>query len=73
MDTYEYSELLKALKNKVANVASIIKPQEIKARLDEIERTENAPRFVPKEQEPELFLQRFRRHHYCPLRQKALF
>lgn len=45
MDTYEYSELLKALKNKVANVASIIKPQEIKARLDEIERTENAPDF----------------------------
>lgn len=45
MDTYEHSELLKALKNKVANVASIIKPQEIKARLDEIERTENAPDF----------------------------
>lgn len=45
MDTYEYSELLKALKNKVANVASIIKPRDIKARLDEIERTENAPDF----------------------------
>ena len=45
MDTYEYSELLKALKNKVANVASIIKPHDIKARLDEIERTENAPDF----------------------------
>lgn len=45
MDTYEYSELLKALKNKVANVAFIIKPQDIKARLDEIGRVENAPDF----------------------------
>ena len=45
MDTYEYTELLKALKNKVSNIASIIKPQEIKARLSEIENIENAPNF----------------------------
>lgn len=45
MDTYEYSELLKALKNKVGNIASIIKPQDIKARLDEIAGLENSPDF----------------------------
>lgn len=45
MDTYEYSELLKALKNKVGNIASIIKPEGIKTRLDEIEKLENSPDF----------------------------
>lgn len=45
MDTYEYSELLKALKNKVGNIVSIIKPQNIKTRLDEIEKLENSPDF----------------------------
>lgn len=45
MDNYEYSELLKTLKNKVGNIASIIKPQSIQARLDEIEKLENSPNF----------------------------
>jgi len=45
MDNYEYSELLKALKNKVSNIASIIKPDEIKKRLKEIESLENEPSF----------------------------
>lgn len=45
MDNYEYSELLKSLKNKVANVASIIKPDAIKSRLAEIEALENSPKF----------------------------
>lgn len=45
MDNYEYSELLKTLKNKVGNIASIIKPESIKARLDEIEKLENSPSF----------------------------
>ncbi len=45
MDTYEYSELLKSLKNKVENIKSIIKPSEIKSRLDEIEGIENSPNF----------------------------
>ncbi|MFG5090412.1 peptide chain release factor 2 [Campylobacter lari] len=45
MDNYEYSELLKKLKNKVGNIASIIKPEEIKQRLKEIENLENSPSF----------------------------
>ena len=45
MDAYEYSELLKGLKNKLANVKSIIKPDEIKIRLDEIKDLENSPNF----------------------------
>ncbi|WP_291953345.1 peptide chain release factor 2 [Campylobacter sp.] len=45
MDNYEYSELLKKLKNKVGNIASIIKPQSIKIRLKEIEDLENSPNF----------------------------
>ena len=45
MDAYEYSELLKGLKNKLANVKSIIKPDEIKIRLDEINVIENSPNF----------------------------
>ncbi|MCR6594802.1 peptide chain release factor 2 [Campylobacter insulaenigrae] len=45
MDSYEYSELLKKLKNKVGNIASIIKPQDIMIRLKEIEDLENSPNF----------------------------
>ena len=45
MDNYEYSELLKALSNKISNIASIIKPDEIKARLDEIASLESDPAF----------------------------
>lgn len=45
MDTYEYSELLKTLKNKTNNIASIIKPEHIKTRLDEIQSLENSPDF----------------------------
>ncbi|MBZ7942089.1 peptide chain release factor 2 [Campylobacter molothri] len=45
MDNYEFSELLKTLKNKVNNIASIIKPQSIQERLKEIEELENSPSF----------------------------
>lgn len=43
MDTYEYSELLKELKNKIANVEAIIKPDEIENRIKEIESLESDP------------------------------
>lgn len=45
MDNYEFSELLKTLKNKVNNIASIIKPENIKTRLKEIEDLENSSSF----------------------------
>ncbi|MCZ0771908.1 peptide chain release factor 2 [Campylobacter hepaticus] len=45
MDNYEFSELLKTLKNKVNNIASIIKPKNIKTRLKEIEDLENSSSF----------------------------
>ncbi|MSN95647.1 peptide chain release factor 2 [Campylobacter sp. FMV-PI01] len=45
MDNYEYTELLKKLKNKVENVALIIKPDEIQKRLDEISELEKNPNF----------------------------
>ncbi|MBZ7932454.1 peptide chain release factor 2 [Campylobacter sp. RM10543] len=45
MDNYEFSELLKTLKNKVNNIASIIKPQSIQERLKEIEELENSLSF----------------------------
>lgn len=45
MDTYEFSELLKSLKNKINNIASIIKPDTIKTRLKEIEKLENSADF----------------------------
>lgn len=45
MDNYEYSELLKTLTNKVNNIKSIIKPDEIKQRLKEIEELELDPNF----------------------------
>ncbi|MEE6620360.1 hypothetical protein VWN47_10180, partial [Campylobacter jejuni] len=37
--------LLQALKNKVGNIASIIKPENIQTRLKEIEELENSPSF----------------------------
>lgn len=45
MDNYEYSELLKKLKQQVENARSIIKPDEVKKRLDEIEALEQDPDF----------------------------
>ncbi|SFV57065.1 Peptide chain release factor 2 [hydrothermal vent metagenome] len=36
MDTYEYSELLKSLTIKMENIKNIVKPHQIKSRLDEI-------------------------------------
>lgn len=41
MDNYEYTELLKTLNTKVENIASVVKPENIKARLKEIEELEN--------------------------------
>ena len=45
MDSYEYSELIKALTIKVENIAKIIRIDEQKARLTEIMAEENAPNF----------------------------
>ena len=45
MDSYEYTELLKKLNTKVGNIASIIKPNEIKSRLEEIEKLEHDQNF----------------------------
>lgn len=45
LDSYEYNELLKKLQTKVENIGSIVKPEEIKARLKEIEATEQDPDF----------------------------
>ena len=45
MDNYEYTELLKKLNTKVGNIASIIKPNEIKSRLEEIEKLEHDQNF----------------------------
>ena len=45
MDSYEYTELLKKLTTKVDNIAQIIKPEEISARLSEIEAIEQDPEF----------------------------
>lgn len=45
MDNYEYSELLKELDNKCNNIAKIIKPDEIKAQLQEIEAIQQDPSF----------------------------
>ncbi|WP_298988463.1 peptide chain release factor 2 [uncultured Campylobacter sp.] len=41
MDNYEYTELLKTLSTKVENIAGVVKPENIKARLKEIEELEN--------------------------------
>ena len=45
MDAYEYSELLKSLTTKMENIRNIVKPDEIKARLEEIETLQQNPDF----------------------------
>lgn len=45
MDNYEYTELLKTLNTKVENIAGVVKPESIKARLKEIEELENDQNF----------------------------
>ena len=45
MDSYEYTELLKKLAIKIENIAQIIKPDDIKQRLQEIEQLEQNPDF----------------------------
>ncbi|PAF48355.1 peptide chain release factor 2 [Helicobacter sp. 12S02634-8] len=45
MDAYEYGELLKELANKCENIAKIIKPQDLQARLDMILQTQQDPEF----------------------------
>jgi len=45
MDAFEYSELIKNLENKLKNIESILKPDELKKRLLEIEKMENDPEF----------------------------
>jgi len=45
MDAYEYSELLKSLTVKMKNIYNIVKPDEIRQRLDEIEVMQQVPEF----------------------------
>ena len=45
MDAYEYGELLKSLSTKMENITNIVKPDELRARLDEIERMQQNPEF----------------------------
>ena len=45
MDSYEYSELLKKLEQKIQNIQNIIKPEDIRKRLSQIEEMENSPDF----------------------------
>ncbi|OQX59862.1 MAG: peptide chain release factor 2 [Helicobacteraceae bacterium 4484_230] len=45
MDHYEYSELLKTLKNKMGNITGVVQPDAIKKRLEEIEKLENSQDF----------------------------
>lgn len=45
MDNYEYTELLKKLNKKLSNIESILKPNEVQKRLDEITELEQAPNF----------------------------
>lgn len=45
MDSYEYTKLLKNLENKINNISSIIKPDEISKRLEEISLLENDEKF----------------------------
>jgi peptide chain release factor 2 len=45
MDNYEYTELLKNIKTKMNNIAGVVEPQKIEARLTEIEKLENNPEF----------------------------
>ncbi len=45
MDSYEYSELLKKLEQKIDNIKDIIKPDQIQKRIEEISELENSPDF----------------------------
>ena len=45
MDAFEYTELIKDLENKLQNIESILKPDELEKRLKEIEEMENDPDF----------------------------
>ena len=45
MDNYEYTQLLKTLNQKLENIELILKPDEIKSRLDEITLLEQEPEF----------------------------
>lgn len=45
MDHYEYNELLKTLTIKMQNVTDVVRPQEITARLNQIEALENSDGF----------------------------
>ena len=45
MDAYEYGELLKVLTSKIDNIKNIVKPDTIKARLDEIANLQQEPNF----------------------------
>ncbi|NPA11547.1 MAG: peptide chain release factor 2 [Epsilonproteobacteria bacterium] len=45
MDAFEYSELIKELENKLQNIQSILKPEEINKRLEEIAKLENSQEF----------------------------
>lgn len=45
MDHYEYTELLKTLTTKMQNVTGVVRPDEINARLSEIEALENSDGF----------------------------
>ena len=45
MDSYEYGELLKRLKNAIENIRKIIKPDELTLRLQEIENLQQDPNF----------------------------
>ncbi|WP_456430932.1 peptide chain release factor 2 [Nitratifractor sp.] len=45
MDAYEYGELLKTLENKMANITNIVKPDELRNRLAEIEQMQQEPEF----------------------------
>ena len=45
LDNYEYTKLLKNLETKINNISSIIKPEQIRARLDEISALEHDVNF----------------------------
>jgi len=45
MDAYEYGELLKTLSTKIENITNIVKPDDLVARLDEIDRMQQDPEF----------------------------
>ena len=45
MDNYEYTQLLKTLNQKLENIESILKPNEIEIRLEEISTIEQDPEF----------------------------